>query len=457
MPFPSPAPPRLRSTRELINNPLVALTAATAQCGSVALVADEEALFSRLRDASGSVAALGPEATREVLTNLEAFGMAVPTAVHRQWPSAIVNLNASLFSMVDDTHRLHQKILTQVFSGTSQEEWHEAILAGVARWLPGVPSAEPFALLNETRRLARHIVGEVLLGGDEEGESLAGAVQAYFLDRRTLIRTPNPATEASQAFIERGIVLDAALRRCVRRAKTAWVIHAMRAAAESRAALLSEDQTIAHLNVLLMSSMEPIAVTLAWAILLLSERPSLRSSLRNELSAIFSVGPPTAESVPRCSLLNGIVQETLRVCPPNAIMLRVTRRPVVLCGWALPARCEVLLCPFALHRSPDVYLDPERFLPERWRDLRPSAFAYLPFGGGVRHCIGRHLAYQSMVLALACIYRSFAPVLATDQHVDWLVDVNLMPHPDVLVCRERGLPPARLQGPVREVLPQTEA
>jgi cytochrome P450 len=132
-------------------------------------------------------------------------------------------------------------------------------------------------------------------------------------------------------------------------------------------------------------------------------------------------------------MLSGIIRETLRLFPPNSIMVRLTAKGTTLCGQQLPKNCEVVISPFVLHRDPRHFADPNHFDPGRWESLRRSPFCYLPFGLGEKYCIGRDLANYILAFVLARLTAAFEIVLRNDQRIDWKVDVTLLPSTDPMV------------------------
>ncbi len=220
----------------------------------------------------------------------------------------------------------------------------------------------------------------------------------------------------------------------------------------------TEDQLIAQANTLFMSSSEPIAVSLTWILLLLTQQPRLRLALRVEqadASACHSADARWQEG--DRPLLRAVIQETLRVLPPNAIMVRLTTRPTQLLGHALPANCEILLSPFVAHRDRREFPRPEAFDPDRWRGWKPSTYAYFPFGLGARYCIGRQLAQFLLVSTLTSILARYDVVLAADQVLDWKMNITMMPAQEPIVRflpvqPQRTAAGGRLSGPVADLV-----
>lgn len=161
---------------------------------------------------------------------------------------------------------------------------------------------------------------------------------------------------------------------------------------------------------------ETTAIGLAMACWLLGHHPEARARLQAELRAVLGEGgaadaplrPPTHADVGQMPYLRCVVLETLRMHPPAYVIGRTVLEPMALGGHRLEPGDSVLMSQYALHRDPRYFPEPERFLPERWDgDFEQSLpkFAYFPFGGGPRVCVGNHFATLEMQLCLATVWR----------------------------------------------------
>ena len=103
--------------------------------------------------------------------------------------------------------------------------------------------------------------------------------------------------------------------------------------------------------------------------------------------------------------LEAVVTETLRLRPVISLVARRLTEPVELGGWRLPAGVGVTPSIYLMHRRPDIYPDPESFVPERFLDNPPGTYTWIPFGGGVRRCIGGSFALFEMQVVLAELVR----------------------------------------------------
>ena len=155
------------------------------------------------------------------------------------------------------------------------------------------------------------------------------------------------------------------------------------------------------------------AMTFVWYVL--SQQPHWEARLHEELAQVLGGRAPTEADLPRLSLTRRIVEETMRLYPPApGLSARVALKGDELAGVRIPAKSLVGVSSWVLHRhrrlwdSPDRF-DPDRFLPER-SEGRPR-FAYLPFGGGPRVCIGQQLAMTEAILILATLAQRFRPRL----------------------------------------------
>lgn len=166
---------------------------------------------------------------------------------------------------------------------------------------------------------------------------------------------------------------------------------------------------------LLLASHETTAVALSWTAYLLAQYPAVEELLHAELDAVLGGRPPTVEDLPRLRYTDQIVRESLRLYPPVWRMGRIAQEDVAIRGYRIPKGASVLVSQWVVHRDARYFTEPERFDPGRWtEDLARSLprFAYFPFGGGPRICIGNSFALQELALLLAVITQRFRLRLA---------------------------------------------
>jgi enediyne biosynthesis protein E7 len=163
-----------------------------------------------------------------------------------------------------------------------------------------------------------------------------------------------------------------------------------------------------ELLTLLLAGHETTASTMSWAFYLLDQHPEMWERVHDEAVRVFSSGPLTTESLHRLTYTTMVLRETLRLYPPVWLLPRIAKEADQIGEYRVPARADVLICPYLLHRHPDYWPDPERFDPERFApdntDSRDT-YAYLPFGAGPRFCVGNSLGLMEATVVLAAVAR----------------------------------------------------
>jgi cytochrome P450 len=156
---------------------------------------------------------------------------------------------------------------------------------------------------------------------------------------------------------------------------------------------MSDDEVRDELLTLLVAGHETTANALAWAVERLARHPAKAERLRGELEE------------GRGEYLEAVIQETLRLRPVISLVARRLAEPVEIGPWRLPPGVTVTPAIYLVHRRPDVYPDPERFEPERFLAQPPGTYTWIPFGGGVRRCLGAAFAQMEMSVVLGELFR----------------------------------------------------
>jgi len=171
-----------------------------------------------------------------------------------------------------------------------------------------------------------------------------------------------------------------------------------------------------ELMTLLLAGHETTATALTWALYWIHKFPTVRKQLLKELQPLNGSLDPSV--LFRLPYLNAVCCETLRIYPVGMLTFsRVTKSRVELMGCSLQPGTVVVGCIYWAHRRKDVYPDPEEFRPERFLERRYSPFEYLPFGGGIRRCIGMAFAQFEMKLVISGILSNFELARADSRSV----------------------------------------
>jgi cytochrome P450 len=165
-----------------------------------------------------------------------------------------------------------------------------------------------------------------------------------------------------------------------------------------------------ELVTLLLAGHETTATSVAWAIERLVRHPDALARLLAEIDA----GPDAGDAY-----MTAVVNETLRVRPVVPIVARMLTRELDVDGRTLPVGTRVTPSIYLTNRNARIYAEPERFLPERFLDGTPDTFAWIPFGGGIRRCIGASFAQLEMKLMLRTMLAELAPSLPRAGRGEW--------------------------------------
>lgn len=182
---------------------------------------------------------------------------------------------------------------------------------------------------------------------------------------------------------------------------------------------------------------ETIGEALTWTWYLLSQHPEVEARFLDELREVLRGRVPGSDDVSKLPYTAMILAESMRLYPPTWIFIRMARQEAVLpSGFTIPAGSKLYLCQYVMHRNARYWPNPERFDPERFAEPEKKArpqFAYFPFGGGIRVCIGEAFAKMECILALASIAQRFALTLVPGQTVVPKPHMTLRPRNGIMM------------------------
>ena len=191
---------------------------------------------------------------------------------------------------------------------------------------------------------------------------------------------------------------------------------------------------------ILIAAHETSALGLSYALHCLAAHPSALQRVRAELAAVLQGRRAATEDVPQLVYLNAVLREMLRLYPSVYVFGREVIAPIDIAGYHVPAGSRLMISPYVVQRDARFFPDPDRFVPERWLRMERAAlprFAYFPFGGGPRVCMGQHFAMLQMTLVLA--------TLLQDLDFEALSDFELKLEPILTLRPVRGELPMRVR------------
>lgn len=333
----------------------------------------------------------------------------------------------------------------------------DAALEMCRAWEPRVARGETLDVAAEMMRLTMKIVTEALFGAQvpDNLERIGAAITTLLADvtfrfDRPYYPSPRFPTPHNRRFVAALHEIDKIVYGFIaaRRAHpvgTNDLLNLLLNARDPEAdgandERMSDKQVRDEAITLFLAGHETTANALAWTFYLLSQHPQVEARVRQELETVVGGREPTPQDLPRLEYMRRVLDETMRLYPPAWVLNRICAEEDEVCGYRIPAQSLIAISPYAMHRHPDYWdkpdeFDPDRFLPERSAG-RPR-YAYFPFGGGPRQCIGKGFALMEAPLILATVLQKHRLRLAPNTRVE----------PEALVTlRPRGGLPMQVEG-----------
>jgi cytochrome P450 len=193
---------------------------------------------------------------------------------------------------------------------------------------------------------------------------------------------------------------------------------------------MTDEQLRDEIITIFLAGYETVANALTWTWLLLAQNPEAEARFHAELNRVLGSRTATMDDLPQLRYTEMVFAESMRIYPPAWAMGRQSTAPIALGPYRFPAGTYFFFSQYVMQRDPEYFPDPLRFDPERFTPEAKAArprFAYFPFGGGGRQCIGESFAWMEGVLLLATIAQKWRLRLLPDQQIDVQPKITLRP------------------------------
>jgi cytochrome P450 len=328
-------------------------------------------------------------------------------------PIASVMGPSSVLTLTGPEHIRQRRLLLPPFHGERMKEYEETIVQATRRDIAQWPLGAPMALQERTRAITLEVILRAVFGVEAERmEELRQAVGALFgpltlptllrvaLSRPTLTR-PTGGLGRALDRLDKVIYAELARRRALRDlGERTDILSLLMSARDEQGVAMSDAELRDELVTLLLAGHETTATSVAWAIERLVRHPDKLARLTAEIDA-----------GERDEYMQAVVHETMRVRPVVPLVVRVVEEPLCVGGHELPIGTRVAPSIWLTNRDARAYEQPREFRPERFLDRQPETFAWIPFGGGIRRCIGASFALLEMKLMLRTILGELQPSL----------------------------------------------
>jgi cytochrome P450 len=316
---------------------------------------------------------------------------------------------------------LRQRRLMQPAFHRQRLAGYGQVMAGYAQRLAGTwREGEVRDVYEDMMQLTLRIVARCLFSLElEQGAEVVGPAMEQVMEHFTKLTSvilpewlPTPDNLAYRGAVGqlRELVDSIIHRRRESGGDTGDLLSTLLQVQDEDGSRMSDTQIRDEVLTLVLAGHETTAITLAFCCHLLAHHPEVEARLHQELDTVLGGREPTLEDMPALTFTEHVVKEALRLYPPAWSLSRTNLEDDTIGGWPIPAGSLVVMNPYAIHRDPRFYEEPQAFRPQRWADgleQRIPRFAWFPFGGGPRLCIGLSFALMEARLVLATLAQHF--------------------------------------------------
>jgi len=368
----------------------------------------------------------------------------------RLWvPAAKQVFGQGLLTSEDPLHLTQRRMMQPSFHQQRIAAYALVMTGKTEQMLKNWQDETTVDVAEEMKRLTLAIICKTLFDMDltEEVRNLTEAITVgqhhITLQYRSLLAlfTPEFLPTRSNRLFQisgeqlNGIIYDMIHKRRERGERSSDLLSMLVNARDEEGNAMADEQIRDEAMTLFLAGHDTTANALAWTWYLLSQHPEVESRLMTELKDVLAGRTPSFADVSKLVYTGMILSEAMRLYPPAYILVRTAQRDDTLPnGTAIAAGADIFMCQYVVHRNPRYFPDPERFDPERFN---PAAnqdlpdYAYFPFGGGSRMCIGESFARMEGMLLIAAIAQRFKMTLIPRQ--------TILPEPLVTLRPKHGI------------------
>ncbi len=362
-------------------------------------------------------------------------------------------LGKGLLLSEDEFHKRQRKLAQPAFHHLRVVAYGDVMVRYTERlterWQPG----QQVDIHHEMMRLTMEIVAKTLFDADvsDDAESIGEAItEAIHRLNERMVSPVNLPTwiptkkqgraEAAAATLEKAVMSFIKERRASGEDKGDLLSMLLLAVDEDDGGQMTNKQVRDEAMTLFTAGHETTANALTWAFYLLAQHPDTFARLTAELDSVLAGRAPTPKDLANLPITDQVIKEAMRLYPPAWIINRQAMEEVQIGGYLVPKGALIFVSPYLMHRDARFFPEPESFQPERWTPEFEKAlpkYAYFPFGGGPRVCIGQQFALMEARLILAAVAKDWRLSLVPDQQIEIEPMVTLRAKHGIRVLLER--------------------
>lgn len=377
--------------------------------------------------------------THSVLSNPSLFHSyeleAIPFPFSRS--ESIRRLTTALALMNGEKHKQQRRLMAPAFHTLRIESYHNKIVSLVDRTISSWQVDDRIDVFQEMDTLSILFSLAILIGveSDQEGIRLGSLFEETMRDLFNPMSFLLPVEFPGFPFhrlLQNAKILEHDLLELIDERKSRGTdlgdaMSLLIAAKDEDGTKLTQDELVGQTVALFRGGSKTTASALTWTLFFLDQHPQVAKTLHNELTDRLHGNAPSLSDLEHLPYLEFVIKESMRLMPPVIWGIRYSSEEFELGERTFPEGQSIMYSAQIAHRNPDVFSDPDCFVPTRWEQHKPSAYEYFPFSAGPRLCLGASFAMLAMKITLAILLQRHLPRLADRSRVDRIGLIGSLP------------------------------
>lgn len=357
------------------------------------------------------------------------------------------SIGQGLLTSDGELHKRQRRLVQPAFHHKRIAAYADTMVGYTDDMLKQWDDGKQVGILNEMMHLTMRIVGKTLFDTDvyDDADSIGAAISIGLEATTDRVSRPlqlldklptakNRQRKEALQVIEHTITRFIDERRANGEDKGDLLSMLLMAVDEQDGGQMTNKQVRDEAMTLFIAGHETTANALSWTFYLLGQHPDIEQKVAEEINRVLDGRLPTLADLPKMPYLEMVVKESMRLYPPAWTTSREAQEDIELGGYSIPKGSIIMTVMYVLHRDPRYWDKPEEFVPERFSaENEPNIpkYAYFPFGGGPRVCVGNQFAMMEAQLVLATILQRYQLRLVAGQRIMPLPLITLRPKPDI--------------------------
>lgn len=360
-------------------------------------------------------------------------------------------LGTGLLTSEGEFWRRQRRLAQPGFHRQRISEYADVMVAYAERLVSHWQAGEARDIHRDMMRLTLEIVARTLFNADVSGDAehvgqVLSEIVKPFASQATLkwILNNRLPTPAHFRFHQLARQIDEIVYRIIAERRQSGrdegdLLSMLLQAQDDDGTQMTDSQLRDEVMTLFLAGHETTALTLSWAWYLLGRNPVSEARFHAELDEVLGGRNPTFSDLPKLKFTEKIAKEAMRLYPPAFGVGRQALEECEIGGFRIPPKSQVFAFQWVTQRDPRYFENPDEFEPDRWTEKLASTlpkYAYFPFGGGPRACIGNTFAMMEIVLVMATVGQRFRLRLASDEEAQIMPAMSLRPRNEIKVLVE---------------------